>query len=163
MLAKISEIFFGPSIQNLWKTPLFYGFSMAFPCFVPWFSMGFSRENPHFFLPSAPPRLATPRPLSATSRRHHGPERPQRDPPEAGGTLQHTGDDQLRALAGRLEGWPAAETGFSAAAFRDRAAIGRNLAIELLEFFDARGLTRREGATRRLVASVAQVFGEPGP
>ena len=65
--------------------------------------MGFSREHlPHFFLPSAPPRLATPRPLSATSRRHHGPERPQRDPPEAGGTLQHAGDDQLRALAGRM-------------------------------------------------------------
>ena len=41
--------------------------------------------------------------------------------------------------------------GFTAAEFRDAAAVGRNLAIEVLEHFDRRGLTRRAGDRRRVV------------
>ena len=37
---------------------------------------------------------------------------------------------------------------FSVAEFRDRAAIGRNAAIEILEYFDRIGLTRRQGEVR---------------
>jgi selenocysteine-specific elongation factor len=39
---------------------------------------------------------------------------------------------------------------FSVAAYRDRAGVGRNFAIELLEHFDATGLTERDGEGRRL-------------
>ena len=34
--------------------------------------------------------------------------------------------------------------------FRDRLAIGRKVAIQVLEFFDKSGLTIRQGDTRRL-------------
>ncbi len=40
--------------------------------------------------------------------------------------------------------------GFTAAAFRDAAGIGRNLAIDLLEFLDRSGITRRRGDLRVL-------------
>lgn len=50
------------------------------------------------------------------------------------------------ALVRRLgESRPA---GFSAAEFRDAAGIGRNTVIELLEYFDRIGLTRRQGDLR---------------
>ncbi len=39
---------------------------------------------------------------------------------------------------------------FSVAAYRDRAGVGRNFAIELLEHFDATGLTERDGEGRRI-------------
>ena len=35
--------------------------------------------------------------------------------------------------------------------YRDAAKIGRNLAIEILEYFDHRGITKRFGQTRRLM------------
>ena len=35
--------------------------------------------------------------------------------------------------------------------YRDAAKIGRNLAIEILEYFDRRGITKRFGQTRRLM------------
>ena len=38
---------------------------------------------------------------------------------------------------------------FLAAAYRDRSGIGRNLTIEVLEFFDRSGFTRRSGNARR--------------
>jgi selenocysteine-specific elongation factor len=50
-----------------------------------------------------------------------------------------------RALAAR------APTGFSVRDFRDESGIGRNLVVEILEFFDARGFTRRYGDLRRIV------------
>ena len=53
----------------------------------------------------------------------------------------------------------AGAAGFGAAAFRDRAGIGRNLAIEILEYFDRQGLTWRSGDTRKLRKSVEEVFG----
>ena len=48
---------------------------------------------------------------------------------------------------------------FTAAAFKDRSGIGRNLTIELLEYFDKIGLTRREGEARVVLRSTADLFG----
>ncbi len=50
---------------------------------------------------------------------------------------------------------------FSAAEFRDKTKIGRNLAIEVLEFLDKSGLTRRVGNMRRVVRPVDDVFTKP--
>ena len=52
------------------------------------------------------------------------------------------------------------EAGFGAADFRDRTDVGRNLAIEILEFFDRSGLTWRSGDTRKVLKSVSDVFGD---
>ncbi len=49
----------------------------------------------------------------------------------------------------------------TAAAFRDRAGIGRNLAIDLLEYFDRSGFTRRVGDAHRVVRPAAAVFRLP--
>ncbi len=57
-----------------------------------------------------------------------------------------------RALSG--EGKP-----FSAADFRDRLDNGRKVAIQILEFFDRHGLTRRDGDLRRVVKAPELVFG----
>jgi selenocysteine-specific elongation factor len=51
---------------------------------------------------------------------------------------------------------------FDAARFRDRSALGRNLTIEVLEFFDKAGFTRRVGDARRIVKPAAEIFG-PAP
>ncbi|NQV57981.1 MAG: SelB C-terminal domain-containing protein, partial [Rhodospirillales bacterium] len=69
--------------------------------------------------------------------------------------------DALLELADTAEDLAAqtGEAGFGAAAFRDRTKIGRNLAIELLEYFDAKGLTWRSGDTRKLRKPVSEVFG----
>ncbi|MBK6661107.1 MAG: SelB C-terminal domain-containing protein [Proteobacteria bacterium] len=40
---------------------------------------------------------------------------------------------------------------FSAADFRDRAGVGRNAVIEILEYFDRIGLTHRSGDQRSLL------------
>jgi selenocysteine-specific elongation factor len=50
---------------------------------------------------------------------------------------------------------------FDAARFRDRSALGRNLTIEVLEFFDKAGFTRRIGQGRRIVKPAAELFGPP--
>jgi selenocysteine-specific elongation factor len=42
---------------------------------------------------------------------------------------------------------------------RATAGIGRNLAIDVLEFFDRSGLTRRRGDARMLVGSAEALFG----
>ena len=47
---------------------------------------------------------------------------------------------------------------FDVKQFRDQSGIGRNLAIEILEFFDKSGLTWRKGDTRKVVKSVADIF-----
>ncbi|MCO5100921.1 MAG: selenocysteine-specific translation elongation factor [Burkholderiaceae bacterium] len=51
----------------------------------------------------------------------------------------------------------------SAMAFRDRSGIGRNVSIEVLEFFDRKRFTRRYGNTRRLVRTLEDVLGEDEP
>ena len=40
--------------------------------------------------------------------------------------------------------------GFAAALYRDRSGLGRNLTIEVLEFLDSAGYTRRAGSLRRV-------------
>ncbi len=42
-------------------------------------------------------------------------------------------------------------------AYRDRSGIGRNLVIEVLEFFDRLGFTRRSGEHRRIIKPAADV------
>jgi selenocysteine-specific elongation factor len=59
--------------------------------------------------------------------------------------------DKLVATAQRLA--EATPTGFTARDFRDAASIGRNLAIEVLEYFDRCGFTRRYGEVRRIVGA----------
>ena len=49
----------------------------------------------------------------------------------------------------------------TAAAYRDRSGIGRNLTIELLEYFDRAGFTRRIGPARHILASASALF-DPG-
>jgi selenocysteine-specific elongation factor len=48
---------------------------------------------------------------------------------------------------------------FLAAEYRDRSGIGRNLTIELLEYFDRTGLTRRIDTGRRILGSAVALFG----
>jgi selenocysteine-specific elongation factor len=48
---------------------------------------------------------------------------------------------------------------FTAAQFKDRSGIGRNVTIEVLEYLDAIGVTRREGAARVVLRRAAEVFG----
>lgn len=47
---------------------------------------------------------------------------------------------------------------FTVAAFRDKSGVGRNLVIELLEFFDRQRFTRRIGQKRTIVQSADAVF-----
>ena len=49
---------------------------------------------------------------------------------------------------------------FDAKSYRDRSGIGRNLTIQVLEYFDAVGLTRRLGDQRIVVGQRAEIFGE---
>jgi selenocysteine-specific elongation factor len=66
---------------------------------------------------------------------------------------------ELGRLAGELAA--ANETrAFTAAEFRDRAGSGRNVGIQILEHFDRRGLTLRQGDVRRVVKDPAVVFGD---
>src|SRR5436190_6497062 len=51
------------------------------------------------------------------------------------------------------------ESRFTAAEFKDRSGIGRNLAIEVLEYLDKIGVTRRDGDARTVLRSAAAVFG----
>lgn len=52
---------------------------------------------------------------------------------------------------------------FDARSYRDAAGIGRNLTIDLLEYFDRSGLTRRLGDRRRVVADPEDIFGNASP
>ena len=64
---------------------------------------------------------------------------------------------QLRGLAAHAEALTrAADDGrFTVGAFRDRSGIGRNLAIEVLEYFDRAGITRADGKGGRTVRGKA--------
>ncbi len=66
----------------------------------------------------------------------------------------------LRDLAQLAENQAAASPdGFDVAAFRDVTGIGRNLAIEVLEFFDSAGFTKRTDNRRIVVKTAAAIFG----
>ncbi len=58
-------------------------------------------------------------------------------------TLQEVAQDVM-LLAGRAKD----QEGFSVREFRDHTGIGRNVAIEVLEYFDGRGFTQRVGNAR---------------
>ena len=47
---------------------------------------------------------------------------------------------------------------FTASEYRDRTAVGRNLAIEILEYFDRIGFTRRIGDKRIVAKDIDEVF-----
>ena len=49
--------------------------------------------------------------------------------------------------------------GVKATSFRDRAGVGRNVAIEVLEYFDRVKFTRRVGDVHEVVRSVGEAFG----
>ena len=51
------------------------------------------------------------------------------------------------------------EHSFTASLFKDRSGIGRNLTIEVLEYLDQIGVTRRVGDARIVVHSAAELFG----
>ena len=48
---------------------------------------------------------------------------------------------------------------FTAAEYKDHTRVGRNFAIELLEFFDRNGFTQRIGDHRRIRRPAAEIFG----
>ncbi len=68
---------------------------------------------------------------------------------------------EVRAMAAILAEMAGAEgeRTVTAAQFRDRIGTGRKLAIEILEFFDRAGLTRREGDLRKVRRERLGVFG----
>jgi selenocysteine-specific elongation factor len=68
--------------------------------------------------------------------------------------LQPAALEGLKGLAAEL---CAAPGGLTAASFRDRSGVGRNLAIELLEYFDRINWTRRVGDARVLMRSGPQL------
>ncbi len=51
------------------------------------------------------------------------------------------------------------EHSFTAAGFKDRSGIGRNLTIEVLEYLDRIGITRRVGDARMIIRNAADFFG----
>lgn len=65
----------------------------------------------------------------------------------------------LRAHAETFEAMIAAEGTVGVSPFRQKAGIGRNLAVEVLEYFDRIGLSRRDGNARHQVRPVAEIFG----
>ena len=52
----------------------------------------------------------------------------------------------------------ATDGGFSVIGFRDRSGIGRNLTIQVLEYFDNAGFTRRIANGRRILKPATEVF-----
>jgi selenocysteine-specific elongation factor len=65
---------------------------------------------------------------------------------------------QLAVLAEQVAA-EAVDGAFTAAVFRDRSCVGRNVTIEVLEYFDRVGLTMRQGQVRKLRRSASEIFG----
>jgi selenocysteine-specific elongation factor len=68
----------------------------------------------------------------------------------------------LRRLEELAEAEARASGAITAAAFRDRSGIGRNLAIEVLEYFDRIKFTRRKGDAHVLLAETRGRESHPG-
>lgn len=68
--------------------------------------------------------------------------------------------EHVAALAELASELDMEHAGFTAAQFRDASGIGRNFIIELLEFFDRIGVTRRAGERRRIRAGFQSVVGD---
>ena len=64
---------------------------------------------------------------------------------------------EMAAMAHRLGDASAGKT-FTAAQFKDAAGCGRNVGIQVLEYFDRRGYTLRQGDVRRVVKAPEVVF-----
>ncbi len=71
--------------------------------------------------------------------------------------------ETVAALAHEAAALAEAESGFTAADFNRRTGIGRNLAIEVLEFLDRIGITRRTGELRHVVRDVAEIIADGTP
>lgn len=65
--------------------------------------------------------------------------------------------ESVVALAREAAALAEAEGGFTAADYNRRTGIGRNVAIEVLEFLDRIGVTQRTGELRHVVRDVAEV------
>lgn len=50
---------------------------------------------------------------------------------------------------------------FTAGTFRDAAGLGRNVTIEVLEYFDLSGFTQRDGNTRTIIGDGDRIFHDP--
>lgn len=70
----------------------------------------------------------------------------------------------LESLARAAESGLAASGGdrFTVADFRDWSGLGRNLSVEMLEYFDRAGFTRRAGNERVIRRPAAEIFGTVG-
>jgi selenocysteine-specific elongation factor len=70
--------------------------------------------------------------------------------------------DTLRRLAVVAEELSGATEGgaITAKEYRDRSGIGRNLSIEVLEYFDKARFTRRVGEAREILRPAAECFGD---
>ncbi len=64
--------------------------------------------------------------------------------------------ERLNRIAARIKALAETEP-LSVRRFRDATGIGRNISIELLEFFDGKGFTRRSGDLRQVSGSWASV------
>ena len=64
----------------------------------------------------------------------------------------------LAALVEKLAGGPGGKKSFTVIAFRDESGIGRNLCIEILEYFDGIGFTRRDGNIRFMRVNREKLF-----
>ena len=53
----------------------------------------------------------------------------------------------------------ATEDNITPAEFRNQSKIGRNMAVEILEFFDKSGLTKRDGNSRKIIKPAKEIFG----
>ncbi len=65
---------------------------------------------------------------------------------------------ELAEFTEQLAGSNADDDGFSVIQFRDASGIGRNLCIEILEYFDRIGFTRRDGNARFLRTDKENIF-----
>ncbi|MEM1231625.1 MAG: selenocysteine-specific translation elongation factor [Pseudomonadota bacterium] len=80
------------------------------------------------------------------------------------GALLRFGDNRLllpqrlRELAALAEQLANDQGPFTARAFRDASGLGRNLAIDVLEYLDSGGFTRRQGDTRTVVGDLSRLL-----
>lgn len=65
---------------------------------------------------------------------------------------------ELAQFTEQLAGADEEDAGFSVIQFRDASGIGRNLCIEILEYFDRAGFTRREDNTRFVRTASENIF-----
>ncbi len=67
---------------------------------------------------------------------------------------------ELATLAEQLASKDTGQEGFTVIKFRDSSGLGRNLCIEILEYFDGVGYTRRDGNQRFLRTAKENIFAQ---